>query len=55
MMILTEGFELVKANGALAMGRLDAARVENMIAFEEPDFLLVPHEVKAQLAIVTPV
>ena len=52
---LTEGFKFVEANGTLSGGRLNAARVEDVIALEEPDLLLVPLEVEFQLAIVASV
>ena len=54
-MILTERFKLIEADCALALGRLDAARVEDVIAFEKPDFLLVPLKVEFQLAVVAPI
>lgn len=34
------------------MSRLDAARMEDVVALEEPDFLLVPLEVEFELAVV---
>ena len=53
--ILTEGIELVEANCALAMRRLDAGRVEHMVALEQPYLLLVPFGVEADLAVVASV
>lgn len=53
--ILTEGFKLVEADGALALRCLDAACVEDVIALEEPDLLLVPLEVEFKFAAIAPV
>ena len=54
-MILTESLQLVEADSALAMSGLDAACVEDVITFKQPDFLFVPLEIESQLAVVTPV
>ena len=54
-MVLTESFKLVETDGALSLCRLDATRVENVIALEEPHFLLVPFEVEFELAVVATV
>ena len=41
-LMLTERFKLIEADCALALRRLNTARVEYVIAFKQPDFLLVP-------------
>ena len=51
-LVLTESLQLIKADCALALRRLDAARVENMVALEKPDLLLVPFKVELELAVV---
>ena len=53
--LLTERFKLIEADCALPLRRLNTARVEYVIAFKQPDFLLVPLQVEFQLAVVAPV
>ena len=55
MILLTESFELVEADSALALRLLDAAGVENVVTFKEPHLRLVPLKVELHLAEVAPV
>ena len=53
--ILTEGFELIEADGALSIGSLDATGVENVVTLEQPHLLFVPLHVELNLAEVAAV
>ena len=54
-MILTESFELVETNSALAVSSLDTTRMEDVVTFEQPHFLFVPLKVELHLAVVASV
>ena len=52
MIVLTEGLELIEADGALALGSLDATCVKDMIALKQPYFLRIRPIIKLQFAMI---